>query len=365
MKRQILHAGLIIIFLGVSLVLYSQQNRKAKIAVIQASAMPNQDPFMNDYDQSKVRPQMMAHFDKLLGLMEQAGQMGADLVCGPEDMQHIGSYGLYIDQKDPATGKVLFSSLAVPVPGPLTDKVAAIAAKYRMYIIAPVYEADGDKVYNTAVLFDRQGKIIGKHRKTLLPILETWEVTTGDNYEVFQTDFAKVAIATCWEISYPEISSIYALKGADIIFNPTMAADNKPGKSLETAHMFITRARDNSVYIAPVVLGTDGNGIIDFDGNVLCESVGKENTVVMSEIDFGKERIDDSKWWETINGTNNIKAMRLKSRRPDIFNMLSDPNPPLLDKYKDIHLTTGDLKRQMEAVREVDYGPNAAKEASH
>jgi hypothetical protein len=57
--------------------------------------------------------------------------------------------------------------------------------------------------------------------------------------------------------------------------------------------------------------------------------------------------------------------MRLKSRRPDIFNMLSDPNPPLLDKYKDIHLTTGDLKRQMEAVREVDYGPNAAKEASH
>jgi hypothetical protein len=138
-----------------------------------------------------------------------------------------------------------------------------------------------------------------------------------------------------------------------------MAPDNKHGKSLETAHMFITRARDNSVYIAPVVLGTDGNGIIDFDGNVLAESIGKENTVIMAEIDFSKERINDSKWWETINGTNNIKAMMLKSRRPDIFGMLSDPNPPVLEKYKDIHLTTGDLKRQLEAVREVDYGPKA------
>ena len=276
-------------------------------------------------------------------------------------MQHIGSYGLYMDTRDPATGKVLFSSLAVPVPGPLTDMISSIAARYKMYIVAPLYEADGDKVFNTAVIFDRDGKIIGKHRKTLLPVMETWLVSTGDKYEVFQTDFGKIAIATCWEISYPEISTIYALEGADIIFNPTMAPDNKHGKSLSTAPMFITRARDNSVYIAPVVLGTDGNGIIDFDGNVLAEAVGKENTVVMADIDFSRERINESKWWETINGTNNIRAMMLKSRRPDIFDLLSDPNPPVLEKYEDIHLTTGDLQRQLEAVRKVDYGPHAGK----
>lgn len=357
MKRQIIIEVLIILFLTFSLRLNSQQSRMAKIAVIQASTFPNQDPFMGDYDQAKVRPGMTAHLNRLLGLFEKAGQMGADLVCGPEDMQHIGSYGLYIDTKDPATGKVLFSSLAVPVPGPLTDQIALIASKYKMYIIAPIYESDGEKVFNTAVIFDRQGKIIGKHRKTLLPVMETWLVSTGDEYEVFQTDFARVAVATCWEISYPEISAIYALRGADIIFNPTMASDNKPGKSLDTAPMFITRARDNSVYIAPVVLGTDGNGIIDFNGNVVAESVGKANTVIMAEIDFSKERTNDSKWWETINGTNNIRAMMLKSRRPDIFNLLSDPHPPVLDKYRDVHLTTGDQERQLKAVREVDYGP--------
>ena len=342
--------------------LFGQHNKTAKIAVIQASAKPNQDPFMDNYDVSKVRPQMMDHFNKLLGLFEKAGQMGADLVCGPEDMQHIGSYGLYLNTKDPETGKILSDALAVTVPGTLTDKVASIAKKYKMYIIAPIYEAADGKVYNTAVIFDRQGMIVGRHRKTVLPIMETWLVSVGDEYEVYKTDFATIAVATCWEISYPEISTIYALKGADIIFNPTMAPDNKPGKSLDTAPMFITRARDNGVYIAPVVLGSSGNGILDFNGNVLAEAVGKEDVVIMAEIDFAKEKTSDSKWWETINGTNNLNAMHFKSRRPETYKMLTDTNPPILEKYRDIHLTTGDRERQLKAVREVDYGPKIKTE---
>lgn len=360
MKSQITFAGILVLLLF-AIHGYGKDNKRAKIAVIQAEGSPVQDLFMGDCDITKVRPQMEVHIHKLLGLFEEAGQKGADLVCGPEDMQHIGAYGLHIDVKDPETGKILADALAVPVPGALTDRVAAIAKKYSMYIIAPIYEAAGDKVFNTAVVFDRQGMIIGKHRKTILPIMETWLVSTGDEYEVYKTDFATIAIATCWEISYPEIASIYALKGADIIFHPTMASDNKPGESLNTAHMFITRAKDNGVYIAPVVLGTSGNGIIDFNGNVVAEAVGKENEVIMTEIDFSKECITDSKWWETINGTNNLKAMHLKSRRPEIFKMLTDPNPPILQKYKDIHLTTGDPERQLKAVRSVDYGPKAKK----
>jgi len=359
MKTHIPLTGILTVLLLASLSSYGQSKNTAKIALIQATGLSNQDPFMDDYDPAKVHPQMDAHFNKLLGLFSQAGQMGADLVCGPEDMQHIGSYGLYIDVKDPETGKILFNSMAVPVPGPLTDQVAAIAKKYNMYIVAPIYEADGEKVFNTAVIFDRQGNIIGKHRKTVLPILETWLVSTGDEYEVYRTDFGNIAVATCWEIFYPEISTIYALKGADIIFNPTMAPDNQPGKSLDTAPMFITRAKDNGVYIAPVVLGTDGNGILDFNGIVVAEIIGKEDCVIMAEIDFSKERTSDSKWWETINGTDNTKAMHYKSRRPETYKLLTDPNPPILEKYKDIHLTTGDPDRQLKAVREVDYGPNA------
>lgn len=346
----------VLLFLFSAGALYSQPSKKANIALIQATGLPIQDPFLDSYDPAMVRPQMEAHLDKLLALFEKAGEMGADLVCGPEDMQHIGAYGLHIDKLDPETGKILFSGLAVEIPGPLTDRISEIAKRYAMYIIAPIYESAGDKVYNTAVVFDRRGNIMGKHRKTLVPVMETWLVSTGDEYEVYETDFAKISVATCWELWYPEISSIYALKGADIIFNPTMAKDNLSGQSLGTAHTFITRARDNSVYIAPVVLGKDGNGILDFDGNVIAESVGEEDVVIMTEIDFSKEKINSSKWWEAINGTNNARAIYYKSRRPETYTILTDPNPPVLEKYKDIHLTTGDRERQLEAVKEVDYG---------
>jgi len=331
------------------------KSRTAKIAVIQASGLPRQDPFMADYDPSKVRPQSEAHFEKLLRLLDKAGKMGADLVCGPEDMQHIAGYGLHVDVDDPETGEILFTSLVTSVPGPLTDKVAEIARRHRMYIIAPLYERTGNKVFNTAVIFDRQGNIMGKYSKTVLPVMETWLVSTGDEFPVFKTDFGTIAVAICWEIWFPEISTIYALKGADIIFNPTMGGTGPEG--LSTAHRYITRAIDNSVYIVPVTLGTRGNGIIDFDGNVVAEAVGKTDTVIMAEIDFSKERINKSTWWAAINGTDNRKAIHFLSRRPETFKLLTKPNSPILERYEDVQLTAGDRKKQLEAVKTVNYGP--------
>jgi predicted amidohydrolase len=336
---------------------FGAERRTAKIAVIQGSGLGRQDPFMANYDFAKVRPQMMAHFNKLLGLLDEAGRMGADLVCGPEDMQHIGAYGLYVDVTDPETGEILFTSLAVEVPGPLTDKVSEIARRHEMYIIAPIYERDGGKVFNTAVIFDRKGKIIGKHRKTALPIMETWLVSRGEEYNVFETDFGNVAVAICWELFFPEISTIYALKGADIIFNPTMAHENKSGQSLSTGPRYVSRAMDNSVYIAPVILGKDGNGIIDFNGKVVAEAVGKADTVIMAEIDFSKEPINNSSWWKNINGTDNQKAIHFLSRRPDTYRLLTELHPPVLERYRDVKLTTGDRARQLEAVKAVNYGP--------
>ena len=129
-----------------------QPAKKVNIAVIQATGLPRQDPFMGDYDPDMVRPQMMAHFNKLLGLFEEAGEMNADLVCGPEDMQHIGAYGLHIDVLDPETGKIFDSSLSGPVPCPLTDLPAcplvdqvgqAIHSRDRPRGIGPSFETVG------------------------------------------------------------------------------------------------------------------------------------------------------------------------------------------------------------------------------
>ena len=225
-----------------------------------------------------------------------------------------------------------------------------------MYVIAPICERVQDKVYNTSVIFDRNGAILGKYRKTRFPVMESWLFTPGDEFPVFKTDFGTIAIATCWEIAFPEISEIYALKGADIIFNPTMGRENR-GPGLATAPRYLTRAMDNYVYIAPVIIGSDGSGIIDFNGEVLAEAPGVTDTVIMAEIDFSKEPVLDSDWWTTINGTDNKKAIHFISRRPELYKLLTLPDPPLLQRYKEVHITTGDRQRQLEAVKAVDYGP--------
>src|SRR5437762_13999289 len=92
---------------------------------------------------------------RALKLVEQAGEMKADIVCLPEF-----SAAPVKDSK----------FIAEPLPGPGTDALAALAAKYKMYVIVPLLEQSpkGNKHYNTAVLLDRAGKIAGKYRKTHL-----------------------------------------------------------------------------------------------------------------------------------------------------------------------------------------------------
>lgn len=336
--------------------LRAAQLGKANVAVIQASSSPRQDPFKAGYDSTKVREMSEAHLDKLLGLFEKAGEMGADIVCGPEDMQHIGGYGLHMDRFDPETGEILFIGLSVEVPGPLSRRIAEIASRHSMYVIAPIYEKEDGKVYNSALVFDRSGELIGKHRKTVLPIMETWGVVQGTEYEVFQTDFAPIAVSTCWEITYPEIHRIYALKGARLIFHPTMGRENRDG-SLSSAHRYLTRATDDRVWLAPVILGRDGNGIISPRGRVLAEAVGEQDTVIMAEIDFSEQFLSRSTWWNTINGTDNDRAIHFLSRRPDIWGELLDPDAPINSEFEDVHLTTDDPEAQLKAIKAVDYGP--------
>src|SRR5947207_15629886 len=82
---------------------------------------------------------------RALRLVEQAGEMKADIVCLPE---FSGA---------PVTDSQF---IAEPVPGAGTEPFAALAARYKMYLIIPLLEQSGkgDKHYNTAVLLDRAGK---------------------------------------------------------------------------------------------------------------------------------------------------------------------------------------------------------------
>lgn len=96
-----------------------------------------------------------------LNLARQAASAGAQVLCFQELF-----YGPYFCQVQEAE----FFSYAEPIPGPTSEAVGALAAATGMVVIAPIYEEEQPGVlYNTAVVFDADGRYLGKYRKNHIP----------------------------------------------------------------------------------------------------------------------------------------------------------------------------------------------------
>lgn len=141
-------------------------------------------------------------------VIEAAAPARPDVLCLPEGITVIG------------TGKRL-AEVGEPVPGPTTRTLGELAARLNCYLVAGLFERVGDAVYNTAVLLDRRGEVVGTYRKTHLPYEEVEAgVTPGDAYPVFATDFGTVGLLICWDLQFPEPARALALAGAEIILLP-------------------------------------------------------------------------------------------------------------------------------------------------
>ena len=91
-------------------------------------------------------------------------------------------------------------NLAAPIPGADSDRIAALALKHKMMIAIGLDEKDGDKLYDSAILVDKSGKLLWKHRKiNVLAELMTPPYSEGkpDGIGVVETEFGRVAVLIC------------------------------------------------------------------------------------------------------------------------------------------------------------------------
>jgi N-carbamoylputrescine amidase len=139
-------------------------------------------------------------------------------------------YGPYF----PAEQDIKWYSNAEPVPGPTIERLAEYAKKYQMVMIVPVYEMEIDGVYyNTAAVIDADGTYLGKFRKIHIPhtwpgFWEKFYFKPGNlGFPVFETAYAKIGIYICYDRHYPECARLLALKGAEILFNPSATTSGK------------------------------------------------------------------------------------------------------------------------------------------
>ena len=194
--------------------------------------------------------------------VREAAENGAQVVALPEmwDCPYSNDY---------------FRDYAEPADGPTVEFMSKLAADLGVYLIGgSISELDGDKVYNTSFSFNRQGDLIGRHRKVHLfdidveggiRFMESDTLTAGEDMTILDTEFCKIGVAICYDVRFPEWHRKMALAGAKLIVLP--AAFNM---TTGPAHWDLTmraRALDNQVYFAANAPARDENGVYVAYGN--------------------------------------------------------------------------------------------------
>ena len=189
------------------------------------------------------------------------------------------------------------------------------------------------KYYNSAVIIDADGKILGAYRKVHVPndplFYEKNYFEAGDSgYCVHKTQYARVGVLICYDQWFPEPARINALKGAEIIFYPTAIGWIKGYTSSDgdwhDAWKTVQRANAivNGVHVAAVNRVGEEGQLKFWGGSFVCDSFGK---VLKEASDTNEEvlvvKVDLSKNKEIQEGWG-----FLKNRRPDTYNSLTENN---------------------------------------
>lgn len=170
--------------------------------------------------------------DKAEKLLADAAAYGAQLVVFPEAF--VGGYprgstfgaavGMRSDKGREEFRK--YHAAAVDVPGPEVDRLAAMAGKYKVFLVMGVIERAGYTLYCTVLFFDPLGQFVGKHRKVMPTSMERiiWGFGDGSTIPVFETPLGKIGALICWENRMPLLRTAMYGKGIEIYCAPTADA---------------------------------------------------------------------------------------------------------------------------------------------
>jgi len=235
--------------------------------------------------QMNSRDDKQLNIQTALELIDHAAAGGARLVALPEIWTYLGN---------PAGNR----ENAEQIPGAVSDLLANRARKHGIYLHGGSYhqtEPGNPRVLNTALVFNPDGDIIARYSKihmfdVVLDGIASYEesatVAPGEEIVTFDLDGFRVGLAICYDLRFPELFRILAMRGADLIVLPaafTMTTGKDHWEILIRA-----RAIENGVYMmAPGQVGHDGTGkwcygrsmIVDPWGTVLATAPDAETTI--------------------------------------------------------------------------------------
>jgi len=255
--------------------------------------------------------------------IDRAAGIGVRLVALPEVWTYLG----------PEDG---MQDAAVSIPGPLTDQLAERARRHGIYLHAGsiLERVEGEpRLFNTTIVFDPEGEIVATYRKIHLfdvdlasdtAYNESTSVAPGDAIVTFDLDGVTIGLAICYDLRFPELFRILALRGAEVVILPA-AFTAATGKD-HWEPLLRARAIENSCYlVAPGQVGVHPPGlrchgrsmVVDPWGTVIAQA-SDQPTVLTSHLDL--------EWVATVRR----QVPSLRNRLPDRYAWPDNANAAIL-----------------------------------
>jgi N-carbamoylputrescine amidase len=256
-----------------------------------------------------------ANLKKTVALIERAAKAGAKIICTQELFR-----SQYFCQSEDHKNFLL----AEKIPGPSTDAFQKLAKKYKVVIVASLFEKRASGVYhNTAAIIDADGSLLGIYRKMHIPddplFYEKFYFTPGDlGFKAWQTRYAKIGVLICWDQWYPEAARLTAMQGAEILFYPTAigwhpSEKKKYGIKQHSAWETIQRSHAvaNGCYVASVnrigheVLdGVGGDGlefwgqsfVAGTSGEIIAKAGSDKEEILIAPVDLANVDTTRTHW---------------------------------------------------------------------
>jgi predicted amidohydrolase len=246
---------------------------------------------------SEEKKEVVARMERL---MEDAAERGVDLIGFPE---------LALTQFFPNRLERDNEQWFDELPGPLTARLFGIAREAGIVVMFPYGERDGIARYNSALVIDADGRVLGKYRKVHIPAyfpskrpggtgsFERLYFAPGNlGFPVFDTAKGRVGVQICYDRMFPEGSRILGLKGAELVFFPhNYALYGYAYRGRSWGRLSQARCYENGFFgIVPNKAGQEGPRdnagrslvITPLGGDIVAEGSGDREELVICEIDL-------------------------------------------------------------------------------
>ncbi|HYE83170.1 MAG TPA: carbon-nitrogen hydrolase family protein [Clostridia bacterium] len=249
--------------------------------------------------------------------IQEAGNQNVDFIVFPEC-----TYPCYLLGTD---SKTLAEALSHTET--IISRIASMAKHYQVYIALGIALPCEGKLYNAALVFNREGRIINHaYKSNMWHFDERW-FTPGEHSSVFDTEFGRIGMMICADGRIPEIARKLRLKGAQLIIDPVNLAANAaaPEQLSNQQYEFIlqARARENGVFIlacdkcgveADMVTFLGRSFVADPEGNMILQCSPDKEEIGICEVDLSK-------------------SCAIPYRRPELYSEIIKPTEQL-EVYK-------------------------------